>query len=409
MTVTAGIENMNLYASTLAVDFSEIKKARGFSDKDFNNIRFTRRSVVPTYEDPVTLAVNAAQPIVDEIGAENFDLLVVATETGLDYGKPLSTYVHKYLGLKPSCRNFEVKHACYSGTAGLQTAASFVRSGSISPDKKVLLIMTDIGRRHFGEIGELSMGAGATALAIGTNPQVLELETYSGSATREVYDTARPTHSFEWIDPVLSLCAYLDLIEMAWNEYKGAAGDISFERHFNYMTYHTPLISLIEKAHQLLVEDDRDTATKDEIADSFDRMVNPSLVYNREVANTYSGSLYIAIAGLLESASSLKPGDRIGCFSYGSGACSEFFSGIVGETAREIVAAKRIGERLAARRKVSFEEYETAVKGVERGFVENEFEPDWNSLENHYEQAYHGKGLLVLDKVKNYYRTYKRS
>ena len=407
--VKVGIDHLNIYGSTLSVDFSEIKLARGFSDKEFNKIRFVRRSVVPTYEDPITLAVNAAKPILDEVGADQFALLVVATETGVDYGKPLSSYIHRYLNLNANCRNFEIKHACYAGTAGLRTAVSFLRGDSILPGKKVLLIMTDIGRQHFHELGELSVGAGAVALSISLDPKLLELEIHSGSAAHEVYDTARPTSSFEWIDPVLSLCSYLDLLEIAWEDYRRAAGPIAYEEYFTHAIYHTPLISLIEKAHQFLIETDCEEVAKDDIASSFERMVKPSLRYNQELANIYSGSLYVALAGLLESTPDLKPGSRIACFSYGSGACAEFFSGLVCREARAILASQCISERLAARRSVSLREYESAVRGVEEGFEQANFEPNWEFPTSHYEQAYRGKGLLVLDKVSNHYRTYKWS
>lgn len=408
--VKVGIDALNIYGSTLSVDFSEIKSARGFSDKAFNKIRFTRRSIVPTYEDSITLAVNAAKPIIDEVGADQFALLVVATETGIDYGKPLSSYVHRHLNLEPSCRNFEIKHACYAGTAGLRTAVSFLRAGSIPPDKKVLLVMTDIGRQHFQELSELSIGAGAVALSISLDPRIFEIELHSGGAAREVYDTARPTLSVEYVDPVLSLCSYLDLLEIAWDEYQHAVGPIAFEEYFAHSVYHMPLISLVEEAHKFLVETGRgEDVTKDELADSFERMVKPSLRYSREMANIYSGSLYVALAGLLESVPDLQPGNRVSCFSYGSGACAEFFSGLVRPDARATLANQHIGERLAARRKVTLEEYETIVAGVETGFKQANFEPSWNSPVGHYEQAYQGKNLLVLDNVSDYYRTYKWS
>src|SRR5215217_7009405 len=154
MTFAVGIDDLNLYASTLAIDFADIAAARGIPAKDFQHVQFTRRSVVPPYEDPVTLAVNAAKPIVDAAGPNNFELLIVATETGVDYGKPLSSYVHKYLGLEPYCRHFEIKHACYAGTAAIEMATAWVRSLA-APGKKALVVMTDIARRLFDQPSEV--------------------------------------------------------------------------------------------------------------------------------------------------------------------------------------------------------------------------------------------------------------
>ncbi len=405
MAIPVGIDDLNLYAGTLVIDFADIAAVRGISVKELRNIGFKCRSVVPSFEDQVTLAVNAAKPIVEVSGPDDFELLVVATETGLDGAKSLSSYVHKYLGLGRSCRNFEIKHACYAGTAGLQMATSWIRSGA-AQGKKALVVMTDIGRQHFHELAELSVGAGAVALSVAAEPRVFEIETHSSYVSREVYDTARPTPTLEWIDPPISLGSYLDLLEMAWEDFRQAAQPISFEDHFDYMIYHTPLISLTKQAHQMLVEGDREGVTKDEIEASFERMVGPSFRYNQEIGNTYSGSLYAALAGLVACAPSIKTGNRVGCFSYGSGACAELFSGLIRSEARSVIAAWNIGDRLAARRKVGLVEYEAAA---EYGLPIEEFEPDRDTLPGHYEQAYQGRGLLVLEKVKNYYRTYQFS
>lgn len=49
---------------------------------------------------------------------------------------------------------------------------------------------------------------------------------------------------------------------------------------------------------------------------------------------------------------------RIGCFSYGSGCCSEFFSGIVRKEGQERLHALGIEERLDKRYELSMDEYD---------------------------------------------------
>jgi 3-hydroxy-3-methylglutaryl CoA synthase len=131
--------------------------ARGLTERDLLTVEFRRRSVLPPWEDPVTLAVNAARPLVESAGRGSFEMLIVATESGVDYGKPLSAYVHRYLGLPTRCRNVELKHACYAGTAAIQLATAWVRSEGAT-GKKALVVMTDVARRHFGDPGELTAG-----------------------------------------------------------------------------------------------------------------------------------------------------------------------------------------------------------------------------------------------------------
>jgi 3-hydroxy-3-methylglutaryl CoA synthase len=60
-----GIDDLNLYASSLCIDYASIASARPYAESMLDHVRFLRRSLLPPYEDPVTLAVNAAKPIVD--------------------------------------------------------------------------------------------------------------------------------------------------------------------------------------------------------------------------------------------------------------------------------------------------------------------------------------------------------
>jgi outer membrane protein assembly factor BamB len=75
------------------------------------------------------MAVNAARAMLTDEDRSRIELLIVGSESGVDSEKPMSTWVQRYLGLTPHCRNFEVKHACYGGTAGLRMALGWVASG----------------------------------------------------------------------------------------------------------------------------------------------------------------------------------------------------------------------------------------------------------------------------------------
>jgi 3-hydroxy-3-methylglutaryl CoA synthase len=403
----AGIDDLNIYGSTLQLRFDALAEARGLSARDLQASQFAARSVTPPFEDPVTLAVNAAKPLVDAAGADRYELLMVATETGLDFGKPISTYVHRHLGLPSRCRNLEVKHACYGGTASLQLALSWLRAQP-DPTRRALVVMTDMARRHFADPAELTAGTGAVALSLaaGDVPRILDVEAASGYACKEVYDVARPTATSEWGDAVLSLSAYLDLVEASWENYRLATGRTEpLGDQFRYMLYHTPLVSLAERAHRALLELDSFDVTDDDVQNSFDRMVRPALSLAGQLANTYSGSVYTLLAGLLE-AQDVAPGTRLGLFSYGSGSASELYSGLIGADACAVVASRRIREHLAARRSVSVAEYEALVVEGERCLTSAAYTPPRNTLAGLYDAAYAGQGRLVLTGIENHYRTY---
>jgi 3-hydroxy-3-methylglutaryl CoA synthase len=393
-----GIDDLNVYGSTLSLDALVLAEARGVAAKTIEALELVRRSLPPPFEDPVTLAVNAARPLIDA-AEEPYTLLIVATESGIDFAKPLSSYVHHHLALPSGCRHIEVKHACYGATAALRLASSWVQS---HPRAHALVIATDMARRLFGDPAEPAEGAGAVAMSVAANPRVLTLDPEGGVSAREIYDVMRPNPVLETIHSELSLAAYLDLLEDAWEAYAAIAGEAAAES-FEHVVYHTPLTPLVKQAHATwLSATGRDGEPARE---SFDRMVRPSLRFCRELGNLYSGCLYAALAGLVDAREVDAPA-RIGLFSYGSGSCAEFFSGTIERAAHSTLARHRIAEHLAQRRAVSFEAYERLVLSSEESLTAAHFLPDRELVAGLFDEAYAGRKRLVLERVKDYYRAY---
>lgn len=128
-----GIEAVNAYVGGASLDTRTLFEARGLDMRRFGNLMMRQKSVNLPCEDAVTNAVNAAKPLVEALAPherDRIELVIVGTESGVDFGKPLSTYVHDALGLGRRCRSFETKHACYGGTAALRTAAALLDSGA---------------------------------------------------------------------------------------------------------------------------------------------------------------------------------------------------------------------------------------------------------------------------------------
>lgn len=396
-----GIDDINLYVPPFVLTTEKLKVSRGISDKLVKEIGFTSRSIVPNYEDVVTLAVNAALPIVK--GHENeFDLLIVATESSFDFGKPISTYVHRYLNLPAECSNFEIKHACYSGTAALKMASAWVKQHD--SDKKALVIMSDLARNHLDLDAQMTPGNAAIAISVSKNPRVLELNLISGCATNEVYDVARPTNIIEYGDPVLSLGSFLDLAEMSWNNFNEKHNIKDIRKHFAYMLFHVPLLSLVKKTHAVIMEQAIDL-DREEIEKDFDARVMPTLRLNMLTGNVFSASVYVSLISLILDLKDI-PQFPIALFSYGSGACAEFFEAWIQPGAREIVRAKKIDQMFAEREDIDVKEYDEFVAEQSAITTSNNYEPTYDSM---YQKHYTGKKLLVLDKIENYHRLYKFS
>ena len=403
----AGIEKIRAYPGSLVLDIQKLGAVRGHDPIELHDtMMIDERSINPTWEDPITMAVNAAKPMLTDADREAIELLIVGTESAPDQEKAASTWVHRYLGLKPSCRNFEVKHACYSGTAALQMALAWIASG-LSGAAKALVITTDQSRMHLGQPYEFVMGACSAAILVSTDPRLLEVEVDKcGYWTEEVSDLTRPTSRVEQGDAETSLLAYLDALDGAYVHYVERVGEaIDFDTYFSKNVYHAPFGGMTFRAHKAMLRKWK-PLSKSEAWAHFERKTLASLRYVRRMGGTYASSPLIGLMGLVDGSEDLRPGDRVSLYSYGSGCCAEFYSGLIGPAAREVVRAARLSDLLDERHTVGVEEYEAVERERTRYIDCGEYQPGLDGLEGWYDRHYRGKGYLVFCGMRDYYRRY---
>src|SRR5690606_9572173 len=362
--------------------------------------------------DPVTMAVNAARGLLDGEDPEQVEMIVVGTESSVDFGKPISTWVQRLAEVGPHCRNFETKHACYGGTGALMTAAHWIASGH-NRGKKALVVCADQSRIHLGKPWEFVLGAAATAMLISDKPDFLEFELDNhGYWTNEISDTYRPTSRDEVGHADTSLFGYLEAVEGACEHFMRVSGEPDYDRNFARHVYHVPFGAMTYRAHRAVVRRWVPELGKKEVQAHFERKSKPGLRYNRRFGGTYTSATFLALMGTIAAAADgneLRPGDRVSVFSYGSGSCSEFYPVRVGERAKEIVAQARLDEQLDARRKVTVPEYE-AIEQLRASYVEGrDYETDKSGPTGHYQEVYAGRGLCVLDGVSGWERRYRLS
>ena len=402
-----GIEKISAYPGSLVLDVQKLAAARGRDPIELHDtMMIDERSLNPVWEDPVTMAVNAAIPMLTDEDRQAIELLIVGTESAPDQEKATSSWVHRYLRLKSSCRNFEVKHACYSGTAALQMAVAWIASG-VAGDAKALVITTDQSRMHLGQPYEFVMGASAAAILVSRNPRLLEIEVDKcGYWTEEVSDLTRPTSRVEQGNPETSLLTYLDALEGAFAHYAERAGEaIDFDTYFRKNVYHAPFGGMTLRAHKAMLRKGK-PLSKHEVWAHFERKTLASLRYIRRMGGTYASSPLIGLMGVVDGSEDLRPGDRVSLYSYGSGCCAEFYSGLIGPAAREVVRAAALAEMLDERHPVSVEEYEQVERERTRYIDCGDYEPSLAGLDGWYARHYEGKGYLVFRGMRDYYRHY---
>jgi polyketide biosynthesis 3-hydroxy-3-methylglutaryl-CoA synthase-like enzyme PksG len=413
-----GIEAINFFAGNACVDVEELARHRKLDMARFANLMMKQKTVALPYEDPVSFGVNAAMPLINAMRQDEKDrieMVISCTESSFDFGKSMSTYFHKLLGINRNCRLFELKNACYSGVAGLQMAVNFILSGT-SPGAKVLVIATDVSRFMVAEGGEAltadwsfsepSSGAGAVAMIVSDTPHIFQVDVgANGYYGYEVMDTCRPVPDSEAGDADLSLLSYLDCYEKSFLEYKKRVAGADFAQTFGYLTMHTPFGGMIKGAHRDMMRKSA-RANPQEIEFDFKRRVTPGLIYCQRVGNIMGATTMLSLVSTIANGDFQAP-QRIGCFSYGSGCCSEFFSGVATKSAQERVRALRIEEQLDNRYQLSMEEYENVImKSSAVKFGTRNIAVDFGFIPQALKV--NGKGTFVLSRIREFQRLYEQ-
>lgn len=347
-----GIDRISFYTSRYSLDLKLLADARGADWNKYSiGIGQDIMAVPPPDEDIVTMAASAAKPILDETGPDGINLVLFATESSIDQSKSAGLFVHGLLGLPPRCRVVELKQACYSATAALRIAAMSVAA---NPGTRALVLASDVARYELGSPAEPTQGCGAVAMLVTANPSILALDEACGIHAEDVMDFWRPNYRDEAVvEGKASTRVYLHSLLLAWQHYKELTGRSLAD--FARCCYHTPFTNMACKAHKTLLKEEHDDGDEEaRIAGQ----VAESLAYNRITGNTYTASLYVCLACLLDTAAGPLDNRPVGFYSYGSGCMGEFFSGTVPEGYRKALYTARHRELLADRTPLTVRQYE---------------------------------------------------
>lgn len=336
-----GIDVIAFSTSRYVLKLSTLAERRGVDyEKYCTGIGQTEMSIFPPNEDIVTIAIDAAQKALSQVeDRHNINMLIFATESSFDISKSAGIYVHHFLGLSDDCRIFDVKQACYSVTAALQLAKSFV---ACNENSKVLVIGSDILKYSSNSSGEPTQGGAAAAIVVSRDPKMLTFEQHSGIYTTDIMDFWRPINAQEALfDGKLSAYNYLKSLGICFSRYLESSKLAS--ESIDYACFHAPFCKMARKANKQVFAQ---------------KNIENSLIYNAVIGNSCSVSLYICLISLLDNTTENMSHKRIGMFSYGSGSVAEYYSFIVEPTYKTLLTPEANQTALDERMELSFEEYE---------------------------------------------------
>jgi len=400
-----GIDAIEVRTGTLRLDLANtFAPVKGEDPEKYTKgIGIEYSSLPDVYEDIVTMGANAAKRLMDRKGLSPDDIgrIDVATESAFDNSKPVSTYIagcleQVYDGDFHHANKGERKFACLSGTQVIDDAYNWIRAGR-NRGRAALVVATDTALYERGDPGEATQGAGAVAMLIDEDPDIVALSTEQGYGSADETDFLKPNQQFPSVDGKRSIQVYLARMREALEDYESVAGD-THPDDFVYFPFHTPYPGMVRKAALLGYRHiTRDTEIEDALADDigmqpreadfadreayeeairaymdelkgtrqyrewYDQAIDPTIRISGQVGNWYTGSVHIARLSALGAAVDEGidlAGEKLLVGSYGSGAQAEIHSETVQDGWREAVEAVNIDERLDARYDLSFEEYE---------------------------------------------------
>lgn len=387
--MTIGIDKIGFATSPYVLRLEDLAAARDTDpEKLSKGLLLKEQSVAPITEDIVTLAATAADDILTDEDKQAIDMVILATESGIDQSKAAAVFVHGLLDIQPFARSFEMKEACYAATAALDYAKLHVEK---FPHSKVLVIASDIAKYGIGTPGEPTQGAGAVAMLISQNPRILSFNDDNVAQTRDVMDFWRPNYATTpFVNGIYSTQQYLDSLKTTWAEYQKRTGLTLTD--FAAVCFHLPYPKLALKGLKKILDKSVSEEKKDQLQYNFDQ----SILYSQRVGNIYTGSLFLGLLSLLENDPQLKAGDQIALFSYGSGAVSEIFSANLVPGFEQLLDHKRM-EKLDQRTVLSVADYERLF------YEEVDLDPSGNQV---FEPA--TNQTFALTEIKEHQRTYQK-
>lgn len=418
---TVGIDAIELWTGKLKLDLPEtFAPVKGEDPAKYTKgLGLTDSSFPDTYEDIVTMGANAALQLMErkDLAPEDIGRIDVATESSFDNSKPVSTYIAGCLeqvldGDFRHADKGERKFACLAGTQVLNDAYNWIAADR-HRGRAALVIATDTALYARGDAGEATQGAGAVAMLVTEDPNLVEISAEQGIGSADETDFLKPNQQFPSVDGERSIQVYLARMREALEDFKSAYGSVHPD-DFIYGPFHTPYPGMVRKAAVLAYrntirgtelgeriadrigpqpypENFSDKAEyreairaytdalseTDEYQDWYQSQIEPTLSISRRVGNWYTGSVHVArVSALLDAAAKDEDfvGKRLLVGSYGSGAQAEIHAERIREAWRSEIEALNIETQLQNRYDLTFEEYEQ-VHDAHNHDVDTDVEP----------------------------------
>ena len=318
-----GISALGIAIPQYALPLTELAKMRGTDAEQYtSSLGCQVMAMCTPDENVITLATKASQRAMQNWAGdpEQIGLVIVATETAPDMSRPLSSWVMEALGLKGNIRSYEVKHACYAGTAAIRQALEWHLSGN-SKGKAALVVAADVALYAQQHSGEPTQGGGAVAMIVDT-PDIAIINPLSYYWSDPQYDFWRPVgQDYPQVNGRLSLTCYINAVLRCFAQLAPKEALGHYLEEFKYICMHVPFPKMVFKAAKRLGE--YCGWDQNEIQRQYEKKIYSTMQWNQQVGNAYTASLWLSVANALTH---LDANEQFIAFSYGSGCGAELLT-----------------------------------------------------------------------------------
>jgi hydroxymethylglutaryl-CoA synthase len=433
-----GIDAIDYYLPKLVLPIKALAEARDIPPAKLEKGLGLKAMALPDIdEDAASMAANALFNLItkNNINPKNIGRIYLGTESALDAAKPTATYavgtVENKLTEKygkrcfKNCDVVDLTFACVGAVDALENCLDWVR---VNPIRKAIVIASDIAKYELGSSGEYTQGAGAVAMLIKSNPEILEINKTVGISMHHVGDFFKPRRKISnddlnknnvtiqeitnsnkeelelfFEEPIFdgyySNNCYQERISEALDHFS-IQKNTDFINEWNHFIFHLPYafqgrrmmldiwlkwlkdknkLSELELEIGLLKDSDSKEWKKAASKSSFYKEFVSSKIANGEeasgyIGNMYTASIFMSLISLLTIANEKKQsivGNKIGFLSYGSGSKSKILEGVISGNWSKKISTSNIFESIKEREVIDFKTYEKIHNSAQKSPVKN--------------------------------------